>query len=399
MAAWVTYAEGRSHRIPRPAGPPQCHTAGPDGDRVLIVGSGPAVGWGVHTHDLALPGALARAMTARTGRAVTVDLIADSDMRLSDLPGHLREAKLWRYDAIVVCIGANEALHLANPRHWRRDYAAVIDVIRSSDTGAVLVAAGIPPIRSIDIFDSVLGSVAAAHADRLNDITAALCADDPRACFVPIEARSGRSRIDRHRSPGEYVRWATVLCAGIVPMLPCGPRRPGGRYSAATDTPGPGEAAPRHVAAPMVDDPMAARLQYIVDRARDAFDTDSAHITVLDRDALLHLASAGSSFPATARADRFCSRAILSTTATVIGDAMHDDWAREPAATADGELPRFFAAFPIESATGQTIGVLSVVDAAPRPAAEFDIGLLRELAIQVQVELWQDDHRGVARSA
>ena len=48
----------------RPVDEPVSHAPGLDPDRVLLIGNGLAVGWGVLIHDLALPGFLSRALSA-----------------------------------------------------------------------------------------------------------------------------------------------------------------------------------------------------------------------------------------------------------------------------------------------------------------------------------------------
>ena len=54
LRVWAAVSERAFEAIPRPADAPQAHSAGIDSDRVLLLGSGPAVGWGVFSHDLAL---------------------------------------------------------------------------------------------------------------------------------------------------------------------------------------------------------------------------------------------------------------------------------------------------------------------------------------------------------
>lgn len=53
-------------------GPPEVRLVGLDPIRVLVIGSGLAVGYGVRTHEEALTGALARAVQAGTSRGVIV---------------------------------------------------------------------------------------------------------------------------------------------------------------------------------------------------------------------------------------------------------------------------------------------------------------------------------------
>ena len=64
--------------LARPADSPQAFVAGRSSLRVLLAGSGPVVGWGVGSHDLGLPGAVARAVAATTGRGVGGDVAAET---------------------------------------------------------------------------------------------------------------------------------------------------------------------------------------------------------------------------------------------------------------------------------------------------------------------------------
>jgi hypothetical protein len=61
------------------------------------------------SHDLALPGALARALSARTGRGTDVDVVASPMTTASSAPGKLAGLKPRPYAAIVVILGTHEA--------------------------------------------------------------------------------------------------------------------------------------------------------------------------------------------------------------------------------------------------------------------------------------------------
>ncbi|WP_336493072.1 hypothetical protein, partial [Methylobacterium nigriterrae] len=87
------------------------------------------VGWGVTTHGLALPGFLARALTSLTGRGTDVDVVASPDKRLKNALRELQALPLWRYDAIVVVLGVNEALELASLKKWRRNLSSTLSTL------------------------------------------------------------------------------------------------------------------------------------------------------------------------------------------------------------------------------------------------------------------------------
>lgn len=219
IRAWGVARELEFATIPRPMDAPQAHSAGLDSDRVLIVGSGPAAGWGVLRHDLALPGSLARALSARTGRGADVDVVSSSRMTVRAAAHSFSGLRLWRYDAVVLTIGTPDALNMISLRSWRRGLSELLRTIagESSRTTEIFVA-GIQPIRSIPIFDSALGSVAAGHARALNRVSIEVCEQTRLASFVALTAAAAPSR-ERFLTSVDYRHWAALLADGMARSL------------------------------------------------------------------------------------------------------------------------------------------------------------------------------------
>jgi len=71
----------------------------------------------------------------------------------------------------------------------------------------------------------------------------------------------------------------------------------------------------------------------------------------------------------------------------VVPDALADPRFLDHPLVLGAPHTRFYAGFPIESPSGERIGVLCVFDPEPRPIDEVDTVLLRELALMVQAEL------------
>jgi lysophospholipase L1-like esterase len=219
MRAWSVGAVHRLEHVPRAQDAPQAHSAGIDSDRVLVFGAGPAAGWGVLSHDLGLPGAIARALTARTGRGADVDVVSNPRITVRSAVRKLEGLRLWRYDAIVVALGVNDAVNLTSLRSWRRELSEVLRVLeRESSRSTHIFIVGVHPIRSIPVFDSALGSVADRHAQALNRETARLCAESPRTIFVPLTTAQPSTR-DRFRAAADYRHWAELLTAEMVALL------------------------------------------------------------------------------------------------------------------------------------------------------------------------------------
>jgi hypothetical protein len=89
----------RLRHVPHPTDSPHVHAPGADPDRVLLFGSGPAVGYGVLSNDLALPGHLARQLSTITGRGADIDVVADPEVTIQGSLALLRELNLSRSGA------------------------------------------------------------------------------------------------------------------------------------------------------------------------------------------------------------------------------------------------------------------------------------------------------------
>jgi len=126
-------------------------------------------------------------------------------------------------------------------------------------------------------------------------------------------------------------------------------------------------------------DTVAEHLQRIAVIATSAFAVGSAAIAVLTGGRARTLAAVGP-----ALADQACVRAAAVRPLVVL-DAWHDTHlARD--VRPRGEV-RFFAAHPLELADGSAMGTISVFDAEPRSADEFDGDILRDLAVLASAEL------------
>lgn len=145
--------------------------AGDDPDRVLIVGGGPAAGPGAPDHDAALPGTLARALAARTGRGAVVEARGLHLAVLQDVPALVQGSELRRFDALIVFIGLEDGTTGVPLRHWRRGLLALVDDL--GDVGArdaVVLLARIPPASSIGVYRGPVVVLADLRIRRMNRI-------------------------------------------------------------------------------------------------------------------------------------------------------------------------------------------------------------------------------------
>ncbi|MCU1543895.1 MAG: putative diguanylate cyclase [Microbacteriaceae bacterium] len=390
LVRWRAASVDRSNgSLPRPLDAAHVHCAGHDSDRVLLFGAGAAVGWGAVTHDLALPGALARALSEATGRGADVDAIVDPRMRVSQSVSALRASSLARYDAIVVVLGVNDALQLTPLPRWRCEFSKLLEAtVELSLDDTKIIVAGIQPIRSIPNFDTFLGTLADRHANALNSETKALCALSAQAVFVPLASPEKARSDDWHRAPFEYAQWGRALAASLGPILPAQPESRARRRTAGLIA--VTEASRQEAVDGLVlrDNGSLARIVDILTLAQRAFHVESATITVLDRDRQWYIAQVGAELQEVSRSSSYCDMAIRGTGPMIVRDARSDERFVRNADANVGPRSLFYAGFPLELPSGERIGTLCVVDSRPRrPEEHIDEDLLRELAMLVQREL------------
>lgn len=379
LRTWGAYA--RDDLAPRPDDTPRVHAPGIGLDRLLVFGSGVAVGWGVRSHELALPGALARALAARTGRGVDVDVTADPEFFARSVPRALRRQRLADYDAFIVSLGLNEALALESVSVWRRSVVQVIDALRSeASTRSRIFLLGIPPVRTFEFYDSPAGSIATAHARRLNRATLEVSRVTPGVTFVPLVAPA--AGLHRHLDRARYVAWGDGIAQTIAPLMFLDRAARPGRTP-----PSLNEQRRQAAVEALALDEGSRRLDSIVALAARLFGTQAAAFSIVDQDHVWFKATAGSASGTIPREDAFCSTTIVGRGALVVPDARVDARFSTSSIVTGPPAVRFYAGYPVLSPTGEPIGALCVFDPGPRSADDVDLELLRRLASMVESEL------------
>lgn len=223
MRAWSRDVADALSTMPRAHGTPHVQASGPNPDRILLFGNGLAVGWGVATHELAIPGELARSLASLTGRGVAVDIAAFSDLRIGAIHRVIEERSLKGYDAIIVIVGSSDTLSLTPRAHWRSAMRALLAMlVEHSSASTRIMVIGIPQIRPVPPFDNVFAKVANTHATRLNNITRDLCLAHDRLRYTLLPSRATVSQ--RLGTPERYRQWGRFIAQRLVRSLNDGAR-------------------------------------------------------------------------------------------------------------------------------------------------------------------------------
>jgi hypothetical protein len=385
---WLRRVQEELDLLPHPVDVPQQHAAGPDSDRILLCGNGPSIGFGVLTHELALSGCLARAVAARTGRGVDLDVVAKRGITVETATRCLHELRLARYDAVVVTLGATDAFALLPVRRWRIAMKALIQDLRdAAGPTTQLVIVGITPIQRSAFSAGRIGDLVDRHAARLNSATQWLCVNSPNCAY---QAPTSAGTAAAESAPAErYAQLGARIATSLAPRLDRMPPRAARR--GATPTLGELQQESDRQAAldalGVLGSDADERIDRITRSARDAFGTRIAAVALIDRDRQWHKSVVGSDLGELPRAVALGTRTIQHDRPLVIEDLERDP--QVPAAVLERGL-RFYAGHPLETPEGYRVGALCILDARPRHMTATEIEVLRQLALDVQHELCRD---------
>lgn len=374
--------EQRMQQLPQPHDAPHAHAPGSDPDRVLLFGSGPAIGYGVLSNDLALPGHLARQLSAITGRGVDLDVVSDPEVTVEGSIDLLRGLNLWRYDAILLTVGVNNALLLTPIPVWREAVTALLRHVAANvpERTRVLIVA-VPPIRTIDTFTKATGWIADRHAIMLNREARRIVQAFPRFTFVPFSPLARADDV-RYRSTETYLQWATIIVTPLSQQLTSEPRHSGREREIDEES---RQAALDAIG--ILDTPREERFDRIARLATQLLETEFSAVLFVDHDR--HWIKAGEKVLSVEvpREGSFGNSTINSDGLLVVPDARLDPrFNGNPYVTGEPHIV-FYAGYPIETAFGERVGVISVYDRETRDWDDEDAEILRDLALMVQREL------------
>lgn len=191
---------------------PHVHGPGITLDRVLLAGDGVATGRGVLTHDLGLPGHLARQLSALTGHATDIDVVVDQEMTVLSCEAAIAGVDLSRYDVVVLSLGHNEALALMSVKKWESGLRTLLAEVAECASGSARVFLfSVPSFGPRTHLPPALAAVVDRHAEALNRATRTVIAAFPQVSLIPVSAANEFER----ETATLYRRWAGSIAAQI----------------------------------------------------------------------------------------------------------------------------------------------------------------------------------------
>ena len=187
--AAVLIAQGRrlrraTPRLPDAAQPWHGTLAGPDPLRLLVIGDSTAAGVGADTQDDALPGNLARELSAHTGRGVDWRAVGRNGATARDLiTDSLDEATAAPVDVVFLSVGANDALELRPRWAFRRDIRTLLTRLR--EASPLVLVSSLPAFFRFEVLPNPLRWNLYLHSQSLEDAAREVAAQTPGVHMSP----------------------------------------------------------------------------------------------------------------------------------------------------------------------------------------------------------------------
>lgn len=382
MSLWLRFSPRSWRQMPTPGERSTATAVGPNADRLLLVGAGVSVGYGVTSGELALGGQLSRRLSAATGRGTSIDTVTRFGLRARDVRAVLLGVDLERFDALVLTVGSDEALHLVSAGRFRVELAELfewLDANAPARFGVVII--GIPDVTSIMKLPALFERAVKRQCEVLGTVVKEVGREHGRVTYAPFIPALGN--LERDDDSHVYARWADLIVPTIARVLDAhvaDPRDPATiqehRRQTALDDLG------------ILDTDGEARYDQIVADARDLFGVQGASITFIDRDRQWSKSSVGMNPADSPRGSALGDATVQNGKLLVVEDAsLEQRFAGHPWVAGSFAI-RFFAGFPIEAANGERVGALCISDTEPRSFTLAEDALLGVLARRVQIELW-----------
>ena len=213
IAAWLLSSAAEWRRYPQPTDEPVIEVEGPNRLRVLLLGGGLAIGYGVATHNLGVGGFLARKLAAETGRGTRVEVQGTTRLTAKTAAKLVNQLDLSDFDAVLILLGGNDAFTLLPTRAWNDSVSAIFDGVERQPSERVrhIFALGIPPISSIVEVPAWATAAISSRVQHFNERTEALSALGPTRSYIPMT--SNGLRIGSMTEPKPYSHWATEIAS------------------------------------------------------------------------------------------------------------------------------------------------------------------------------------------
>jgi hypothetical protein len=214
---WLSNSRSSWRSLAFPGAVGRVSAPGIDPDRILLLGGGITVGWGMNSHEDALGGHLARAISAATGRGVIMDVVADDILAgVPALPASILRL-LRTVDAVVITPGDVDAILGLPAAIYRRRLEKVIDQITETAPANVRIfIVATVPLDTVVTLPRAVRSLASRLGAALDEKARRLCQERHNSIFVPFSPIGVAGREGTGRT---YAAWAGLIAPPVARQL------------------------------------------------------------------------------------------------------------------------------------------------------------------------------------
>lgn len=186
--------------------------AGPDPLRLLVLGDSTAAGVGTATQHDALPGHLAAALMARTGRGIRWRAVGKNGATSRELiVDYLEDALSAPADLLFLTVGANDAMTIRGATAFARDVRRILDAFEDRNPGAFVLMSSLPVFGRFALLPQPLRTALYRHSLALEGAARAVVDARPRSLMSsdpPPYAGDFWAADLFHPGPSGYRDWA-----------------------------------------------------------------------------------------------------------------------------------------------------------------------------------------------
>ena len=217
MQSPVVLTQGRrlkriTPHLPDAALPWSGDRAGPRPIRLLVLGDSTAAGVGATTQEEALPGRLADALHARTGRGIHWRAAGKNGATSREvIDDYLDDALAEPADLLFLTVGANDAMTMRGAGAFARDVRRILDAFDARNPGAFVLMSSLPVFGRFALLPQPLRTSLYRHSLALERVARVVVDARPNALMSsdpPPYAEGFWAEDLFHPGPSGYRDWA-----------------------------------------------------------------------------------------------------------------------------------------------------------------------------------------------
>lgn len=190
---------------------------------ILTLGESPVAGVGVSTHEEAITGQFAQALSHRLRRPVAWRACGKNGVTAREaMEQVLPDVPQEPVDIALVAFGVNDTTAFRSVSAWRRDLLKVLAALEARCAPQLLLVSGVPPVSLFPALPQPLRGVLGMKAQVLDAAVRELVPMLPKAVYVPLALNpqdSGMMAEDGyHPSATGCKAWAEVLAEACAVM-------------------------------------------------------------------------------------------------------------------------------------------------------------------------------------